>query len=92
MSTITRFEIFVGSNDNQHPFWNEFYKNITILPFDDACAFEASAIAKQLKKDNKMIGIADILIAATAVVHNMPVSTLNIIHFQRIEKLKIISI
>jgi predicted nucleic acid-binding protein len=43
-----------------------------------------------LKKNNKMIGLQDILIAATSITNNLSFATLNIKDFERIPDLKII--
>ena len=91
VSTITRFEVFAGQSNSQNSFWLNFYKNVKILDFDDNCAFHAGKIVKQLKQENKMIEIADIFIAATALANNLPMATLNIKHFNRIDKLEVIS-
>lgn len=91
VSTITRFEIFAGQTDNQNEFWQNFYKRVKIYDFNDKSAFVAGEIVKQLKRDNKMIEISDILIASTAITYNLPIATLNINHFGRIKKLKIIN-
>lgn len=90
VSTITRFEIFVGQRNIQNEFWGNFYKNIKILNFDDNCAVVASSIVNQLKRDSKMIEIVDILIAATAIANNLELATLNKNHFNRIDNLKLI--
>ena len=90
VSTITRFEIFVGQQDNQNEFWDNFYKKVKIIDFDDNCAFAAANIVKQLKSTNQMIEIPDILIGATALANNLPIATLNRKHFERIEKLELI--
>ena len=37
-----------------------------------------------------MIGLADIFIAATAIEHDLPLATLNRVHFERISALHII--
>jgi len=37
-----------------------------------------------------MIDLADLLIGATALTHNIPISTLNIKHFERIKKLELL--
>ncbi len=34
VSYITEYEIYVGSNTTQDPFWDDFFGSITILPFD----------------------------------------------------------
>ena len=48
-----------------------------------------SAISKVLKRQRKLIGIADLFIAATAVHYSLPLATLNVRHFERIEELQI---
>jgi predicted nucleic acid-binding protein len=90
VSTITRFEVFVGQRDNQNEFWNNFYQKVKIIDFDDHCAFTASAIVKQLKSTNQMIEMADILIGGTAIANNLPLATLNRNHFNRIANLHLV--
>ncbi len=90
VSTITRFKIFVCQNKEQNEFLKNFYKSIIIIDFTDKCAFNASEIAKQLKKDRNLIDTPDILIAATAITNNLSIATLNIKHFNRINDIKII--
>lgn len=55
-------------------------------------AFFQLTITKQLKASNKLIEVPDIFIAATACAHKLPLATLNLKHFERIEDLKIINI
>ncbi|MCF0074640.1 type II toxin-antitoxin system VapC family toxin [Dyadobacter sp. CY261] len=50
----------------------------------------AVAIGIVLKKRGKLIGMADVFIAATAVHHGLPLATLNIKHFERIETLELL--
>jgi predicted nucleic acid-binding protein len=90
VSTITRFEIFVGQRDNQNEFWAEFYQNVKILDFNDDCALSASNVVKHLKNTNQMIEIADILIAGTALANDLFLATLNKNHFNRIANLKLL--
>ena len=90
VSTITRFEVFVGQRDNQNEFWNNFYQKVKIIDFDDHCALAASVIVKQLKSTNQMIEMADILIGGTAIANNLPLATLNRNHFHRIANLHLV--
>jgi tRNA(fMet)-specific endonuclease VapC len=87
ISVITEYEILVGSNTVQNPFWFSFFENLTILPFTSSVNSEAVKIYRQLKADNKLIAIPDILIAATAISNNLALATLNTKHFDRIEGL-----
>jgi predicted nucleic acid-binding protein len=90
ISIITHYEIFTGSNDKQDSFWKEFLDTVEILDFDIQSSEQAVKIYKYLKKTNKMIDLADILIAAASISNNIPIATLNLNHFERIKELEII--
>jgi predicted nucleic acid-binding protein len=92
ISIITHYEVFAGSNEKQDSFWREFTAAIDILDFDLKSSEQAVKIYKQLKKANKLIDLADILIAATAISNEIPIATLNFNHFERIKNLNIIRI
>lgn len=89
ISIITHYEILAGSTDNQDTFWKEFLNTVQIFDFDLQSSEKAVKIYKYLKKVNKMIDLADILIAATAISNDIPIATLNLNHFERIKELKI---
>ncbi|AEE48642.1 type II toxin-antitoxin system VapC family toxin [Haliscomenobacter hydrossis] len=91
VSVITEYEIFVGSNQEQQEFWENFFSRIVVLPFDSASSQVAVQIFKDLKAKNKLIEIPDILIAATAINNNLPLATTNLKHFDRIEGLELVS-
>jgi predicted nucleic acid-binding protein len=90
VSTVTKYEIYAGATVSQLEFWDSVFKNITILSFDEKTTNEAVNINAILKKKNKQIAIADLFIAATAVVWSLPFLTLNIKHFERIDGLEMI--
>lgn len=92
VSVITEYEIFVGSNQEQQEFWENFFSRIVVLPFDSASSQMAVQIFKDLKAKNKLIEIPDILIAATAMQNNLPLATTNLKHFDRIEGLDLVSL
>lgn len=87
ISVITRFEVFVGSSDQHQQFWHSFFKNFRTLPLTFECADVAVAISRRLKETNKQISLPDLLIAATAISHSLPLATLNLRHFGRIPEL-----
>jgi predicted nucleic acid-binding protein len=91
VSVITQFEIYKGAGDDKIQFWNDFFQNIDILPFNSETAWIASEVDRDLKKISKQIDLADLFIAATAISNDIPCATLNKKHFERIEKLKLIS-
>ena len=64
-------------------------EDISILPFSDFVAVEAAKIYHQLRISNKLIEFRDIFIAATCLVNDLPLVTLNKKHFTRIKGLTI---
>jgi len=59
-----------------------------ILPFNDDVARKAAEIYLNLKATNSLIEFRDIFIAATAMVHDLKIVTLNRKHFGRVKGLK----
>jgi tRNA(fMet)-specific endonuclease VapC len=91
ISAISYYEIGIGNRKTHLDFWHSLTQELTILPFDQACADVAVSIYLELLRKNKMIDIADLLIGATAVAHALPIASLNIKHFERINGLEVIS-
>ena len=63
---------------------------ISILPFDEEVSLKAAEIYHNLRRRNQMIEFRDIFIAATAIIFQLPIKTLNTDHFQRIETLGLV--
>ena len=90
ISTITHYEIYSGTTANQFPFWKNLLQRTKVLALDQVVAQTAVDINIELKRKRKQIEIADLFIAATAIANNLPFTTLNRKHFERIDKLTII--
>ena len=90
ISIITHFEIFRGSDASQDVFWKNFLKNVELIPLDIVSSNKAALLYKDLKAQNRMIDFADLLIAATALAHNLDLATLNIKDFSKISNLQIL--
>lgn len=58
-------------------------------PADDAVMEKAGRIDGRLAANGRAIGMGDIIIAATAVVHEEPILTRNVDHFDRIDDVEI---
>lgn len=65
-------------------------QELRILPFDAVAAEKAADIYLDLRQRGMLIEFRDIFIAATALVHSLPIKTLNTKDFERIEGLKLI--
>lgn len=92
-SVITRYEILRGleakNADRQLRTFKQFCSRNTILPLIDEVVDTAAGIYGKLSMRGELIGDADILIAASALVHGLGVVTNNEDHFQRISGLQV---
>ena len=78
LSTISLFELYAGANTARKM---SDIENILVafdtLLFSDSIARKSAEIYLSLKKENKLMEIRDLFIAATAIVYEMPIITLN---------------
>jgi len=87
ISPLVLYEILVGQTESPVFDSNAVLDKLTLLPFGEADVTRAAEIRRTLKKKNKLIDHLDILIAAGAIVHDVPLATLNRKHFEHIEGL-----
>lgn len=92
ISSITEFEIYVGSTPSQKEFWTKLFQEIKIYNFDSETAQVAAELNISLKKTRNQIAIPDLFIAATALKNNISLATLNLKHFVRIQNLSLINL
>jgi len=90
-SVLTRFEVARGlTYGGQIARFNQFEAecpNHEILPVDEAVIAVASGVWSGLKKLGQLIPDVDLLIAATALLHGLPIATRNVRHFNRVPAL-----
>ncbi len=91
VSAITTYEIYCGVNAMQLEYWKSFLSKTIILPFDVNVSIVAASVYKELKKKSSLVETADLLIASTAIANGISLATLNKKHFERIEKLNLVS-
>jgi predicted nucleic acid-binding protein len=91
ISVMTLYEVEFGYERDKRPSeLTELLPFLKLLPIDDATAREAARLHSDLIAQNKDIGIRDVFIASTALVHQLPLLTLNIKHFERVPALSLI--
>ena len=92
-SIITQYEILRGLKvkgaTKQIADFENFCSQNTILSLSEEIISKAAEIYADLRKRGKLIGDADILIAATAIVNKLGIVTNNEKHFQRISELHV---
>jgi tRNA(fMet)-specific endonuclease VapC len=89
ISVVTVFEIVRGRHqanqlDRAQKFL-EWTKLADVLAFDAECARIAGEIGGSLLRSGLPVGVADVLIAATAIAHGLTLATANVDHYQRMK-------
>jgi tRNA(fMet)-specific endonuclease VapC len=91
VSAVSMYELYMGATTiEKENDVRAITEDLQILPFTEAVAFQAAQLYHLLKKQNKLIEFRDIFIAATCLVNDLPLVTLNKKHFKRIEGLKLV--
>lgn len=96
VSAITVMELYEGihlsnASEAERQAVTDLLTDVTELPFDRKCAMEAGRINAELISDGQGVDETDVQIAATALVHDTPVVTRNVDHFERVEGLEVVS-
>jgi tRNA(fMet)-specific endonuclease VapC len=93
VSDVSMFELYSGVDGYAVPnqrlaIIESFTARISVLPFTTATARIAGPLRYKLKTSGEIIGAYDILIAATAMSHNLILMTNNVREFKRVSGLK----
>lgn len=94
LSSITKAELYHGARHSQNVAANlllldVFFQPFLSLPFDDRCAEHYGAIRADLAASGQPIGPNDLLIAATALAHDLTLITHNQREFARVVGLRL---
>lgn len=88
LSTISIFEFLHGvyrTNKNAEKIKKFIDKYFKVLNVEQGISKKAAEISVELAKDGKILDARDLLIASTAIVHNLWLWTENRKHFNRLE-------
>jgi predicted nucleic acid-binding protein len=94
VSLITYGEIYEGIYHGADPNRHEqvflaFLRDVDILPLNESIMQEFARVRGELRAQGNSIGGFDLLIAATAVHHDLTLVTRNTSHFQRVPNLSL---
>jgi tRNA(fMet)-specific endonuclease VapC len=88
LSVVTVFEVVRGRHQAQQvdraAQFLAWLPNAEVLAFDDKSARIGGEIAGVIMRTGTTIGVADVLIAATAIANNVTLATANLAHYQRL--------
>ncbi len=88
LASVSLFELLLRKTNLEAV--GMFAARMKLLDFDEKAARKASDIAKELGSKGEAVGLLDIFIAATAIVNNCALATLNTKDFSRIKGLKLV--
>jgi len=94
ISLITYGEIFEGIYFGRDPAQHErdfrqFLRGVPILPLNRASMRNFASIRGELRRRGQLLRDPDLLIATTAIFHNLTLVTRNVGHFARIPGLQL---
>jgi tRNA(fMet)-specific endonuclease VapC len=93
ISAVTLAELLAGAaivrSTKLETSIRELQRDVVLLPFDDACAAEFGRLRGQLRATGMVVNFPDLMIAATALVHNLTLVTHNTSDFQNIPGLRL---
>jgi tRNA(fMet)-specific endonuclease VapC len=97
ISLITQGEVYEGIYYGRDPQkgedgFQQFLRLVDILPLNTSIMQRFARIRGELRRTGNIIGDFDILIAATALFHNLTLVTRNLKDYQRIAGLKLYNI
>jgi tRNA(fMet)-specific endonuclease VapC len=86
-------ELLYGARRSGRPADNlralaRFFEPIVCLPFDDECAERYGVLRGELERVGTPIGPTDLMIAATALAHDLVLVTHNVDEFSRVAGLR----
>ncbi|MFU8869850.1 type II toxin-antitoxin system VapC family toxin [Natronococcus sp.] len=96
VSAVTVMELWEGihrssASERERTAVENLLIDVRELPFDRDCAMTAGELNATLSRAGTPIEDPDVMIAATALVHDIPVVTNNVDHFDRIDDLEILT-
>jgi len=93
ISSISLYELMVGATTSSKPEKRRsdlklVLRYIRVLPFAEEEADQAARTRAALQTGGSLIGPLDLLIASTALVHDLTLVTHNVKEFRRVPKLR----
>lgn len=69
ISSLTVHELLVGLKEKELKAMRDFFREVSVLDFNAAAAFNSSSIERDLRSKGNLINRMDILIAGICLVH-----------------------
>ncbi len=94
LCSVVKGELILGARNSEFVDQNlrrlnEFFDAIQSIPFDDSAAGWYGSIRAQLKREGRLIGSNDLMIAAIALATDLTLVTRNEAEFHRVPGLRV---
>lgn len=80
-SEITRAEVLRGVRSPERARTEQLLDALRWAPVDEATSRRAGELGRRHRRSHRTLGVADLLIAATAVLHDAELATGNVRHY-----------
>lgn len=80
-SEVCRAEVLLGMRSSEQRATLRLLDALDVRPVDRAIAERAGALGRTYRRSHPAIGVADLLVAATADLTRLPIATRNVRHF-----------
>ena len=87
-SEVTRVEVVRGMRSHERRVTERFLATIRWAVVDEKTSQLAGELGRRFRRNHGGIGVADLVIAATAALLDIPLATLNVRHFPMFEGLE----
>ena len=87
-SEVVRFELLAGARNNELDALEQFFSALSWVPVDEGITRAAGSLARRHRRAYSGIDDADYLIAATALVLDAELLTINVLHFPMLSGLQ----
>jgi predicted nucleic acid-binding protein len=87
-SEITRVEVLRGVRSGERRLTERLLSTLGWFPLDEIVARRAGDLGRRWRASHRGLATADLVIAATAIEHELDLATLNVRHFPMFEMLR----
>jgi predicted nucleic acid-binding protein len=87
-SEVTRVEVFRGLRSGERRLTDRLLGTLRWLSVDEVIARRAGELGRRWRPSHRGLGTVDLIIAATALEHDLEIATLNVRHFPMINGLR----